>query len=158
MWNRSYVLNPGNYNPRSLDGSYGRLSATAGTPDKYLDLTQTVFLSFLSRSLGCQLSRVGRTFSRAFKTSGAGTSPGDDPTFLVCKSDDCIIKRRLDISLTFSYLFALSPSCAGFLFRHILSITPLLLGRSTPLSASGHCLTESTLGPSIGSGPLSPTR
>ena len=98
MWDRCYIPDTSDIQTRSLKRANRCLPSTPRSSNIYIYLTQSMFHAALSRSFGSPLSCISSALTRPLKSSRTGTAPGDDISLRICKSDDSIIERRLDIS------------------------------------------------------------
>src|SRR5208337_3760847 len=81
-----------------------------------------MFLRLFDRVLSCHLRRKRRALSRTFKSLSSGRRPGDNVATEICDCNNGIVKGRLNMHNSFSYvfLFLLFP-CFSYLFCHLSS-------------------------------------
>ena len=143
MRDRSHISNTGNVKPCALEGTNSRLTPTARSFNINIYLTQAVLHSPSRCLLSCQLSSVGSTLTRALKPGCSRTSPSDNISLGVSKSNYSIIKCRLDIRSPRWNRLAFSSFSSSLLlrhsnpsFNHIMAIYFLVTPRLFPLPAT----------------------
>lgn len=111
----------------SLQSADCSFTSATGTFNENFDCFQTVVGSSFRSCVCCHLCSIRSRFSGASEAQLTCGCPGQSITYCVSDCNDCIVKSRLNVSLTTFYFSFVTASASCSFFTVFLAISSNLL-------------------------------
>src|SRR5690606_10160872 len=122
VWKWSDILDRRHVDTYSLQRTNSRLTTRSRTFYEYFYFTQTKFECHLTTVLSRRTSSIRSVLFRTSKTHLTCARPRDSLTLIVGQSNDDVVKRSVDMRLTYRLNNDDTFFCSFFTFSHFLLI------------------------------------